>query len=321
MAAERRIDLWKGIASTLWRVFRRTWRRFNGRDVMLFAGGVSFFGLLAIFPGVAVAVSIFGLVGRPEQVTAVVFEAAELMPPQAGQFFLEQMRNLTSAPPTNLSLHGLVAGLIAFYGAVRGVKALLAGLNRISTSVDVRGILSFNLLAAALTLAATFAAFLASVIIISLPVILRSLPVELRPHPLLTNIWLWSAISMFGAVTLLYRFAMAQGRVRWTASVIGAASATVLWTLAAGLFALYVSRVADFRATYGSIGAVVVFLMWIYVAAYSVFFGAALATEAEIELEERTARALADNDSGEPADEGQAQPRRKRVWTRRGFLR
>ena len=319
MAPTHRFEPWQDIAGTLWRVFRRTWRRFNGRDVMLFAGGVSFFGLLAIFPGVAVAVSIFGLIGRPEQVTAVVFEAADLMPPQAGQFFVEQMRNLTSAPPSNLSAHGAVAGLIAFYGAVRGVKALLAGLNRISTSVDVRGILSFNLLAAALTLAATFAAFIASVIVVSLPVILNSLPV--RPHPLLTNIWLWSALSMFAAVTLLYRFAMAQGRVRWTASVIGSLSATLLWTLAAWLFALYVSRVADFRATYGSIGAVVVFLMWIYVAAYSVFFGAALATEAEIELEERMARAQAENDAAAADAAAEAPPRRKRVWTRSGFIR
>ena len=51
-----------------------------------------------------------------------------------------------------------------------------------------------------------------------------------------------------------------------------------------------VADLADFRATYGSIGAVVVFLMWIYVAAYAVFFGAALATEAEIEINEREAR-------------------------------
>lgn len=301
MGADQRVELWKDIAATVWRVFRRTWRRFNGRDVMLFAGGVSFFGLLAIFPGVAVAVSIYGLVAQPEEVTAVVFMVGELMPPQASQFFLEQMRNLTSAPRSNLSVHGLIAGVVAFYGAVRGVKALLAGLNRISTSVDVRGILSFNLLAAALTLAAIFAAFMASIVIVSTPTLLSSLPDELRPHPLLTNVWLWSAASMFGAVTLLYRFAMAAGRVRWKASLIGSASATILWTLAAWLFALYVSRVADFRATYGSIGALVVFLMWIYVAAYSVFFGAALATEAEIEIEERIARALADEDAKKDA--------------------
>src|SRR5690606_12802367 len=160
----------KDWAATVWRVARRTWRRFNGRDVMLFAGGVSFFGLLAIFPGVAVAVAIYGIVAQPEQVTTVVFKVADLMPPQAGQFFLEQMRNLTSAPRSNLSVHGIIAFLIAFYAAVRGVKALLAGLNRISTSVDIRGILSFNLLAAALTLGAVFAAFMASIVIISLPV-------------------------------------------------------------------------------------------------------------------------------------------------------
>ena len=81
-----------------------------------------------------------------------------------------------------------------------------------------------------------------------------------------------------------------EGRVRWRASVIGAGTATLIWALAARGFTYYVADLADFRATYGSIGAVVVFLMWIYVAAYAVFFGAALATEAEIEINEREAR-------------------------------
>jgi membrane protein len=295
---------------------------------MLFAGGVSFFGLLAIFPGVAIAVSIYGLITKPEDAAAVVFKVTELMPAQARNAVLDQLRNLTSTPPAKLSLHGIFAFLIALYAAMRGVKALLAGLNRISTSVDVRGILSFNLLAAGLTMAAIFAAFIASVVVISFPVILRSLPIEVdRLHPMLGNVWFWTAAAMCTAVTLLYRFAMAAGRVRWKASLIGAVSATILWTLASGGFAYYVSTLADFGATYGSIGAVVVFLIWIYVAAYSVFFGAALATEAEIEIEERIARAQAEDCDAQAAEraEGAAETHagapRKRLWTRLDFLR
>ncbi len=314
MRAESQLAFWIDWAATVWRVGRRTWRRFNGRDVMLFAGGVSFFGLLAIFPGVVIAVSIYGAIAQPEDVAAVVFKLTELMPPQARATVVDQMRNLTQTPRSILSVHGLFAFLIAFYGAVRGVKALLAGLNRISTSEDIRGILSFNLLAAGLTLVAIFAAFVASVLIVSLPVILRSLIGVNQLHPVLGNVWLWAGAAMFLSVALLYRFAMAAGRVRWRPSLVGAGAATLLWISAAGLFAYYVSSLADFRATYGSIGAVVVFLMWIYVAAYSVFFGAALATEAEIELEERLARLQAREDEN-------PKPTRKGLRERLGFLR
>ncbi|MBA4801908.1 MULTISPECIES: YihY/virulence factor BrkB family protein [Euryhalocaulis] len=277
--------------ATLWRVARRTWRRFNGRDVMLFAGGVSFFGLLAVFPGIAVAVSLYGLFASPDEAATAVERLAIVLPPQAEQLFLDQLHSLAEAPRRVLSVQGAVAFGIAGYGAMRGVKALLAGLNRVCTAEDVRGILSFNLLAAGLTVAAIFAAFMASVLIVILPVILGALPVDLElVRGILGDVKLWATGGMGLSLAMLYRFAMGEGRVRWRASVIGAGTATLIWALAARGFTYYVADLADFRATYGSIGAVVVFLMWIYVAAYAVFFGAALATEAEIEINEREAR-------------------------------
>jgi len=285
----------RNILATLWRVGRRTWRRFNGRDVMLFAGGVSFFGLLAVFPGIAVAVSVYGLFASEQEAAQAVQRLSGVLPPQAEQLFLGQLNALSEAPTRVLSLQGALAFGVALYAVQRGVKALLAGLNRVCTSEDVRGILSFNLLAVGLTFAAIFLAFLASILIVTLPVIVEALPVDLPlVRRTLGNAKIWAILGMGGSVALLYRFAMGEGRVRWRASLIGAGAATLLWALAARGFTYYVSDLADFRATYGSIGAVVVFLMWIYVAAYAIFFGAALATEAEIEINEREARAAAD---------------------------
>jgi len=279
------------LAVTLARVAWRTWIRFNGRDVMLFAGGVSFFGLLAVFPGVAVAISLYGLIASPEEAAGAVARLANILPPQAQELLIGQLNALTEAPRSILSVQGAAAFGIAMYGAMRGIKALLAGLNRICLSGDVRGVLTFNLLAVGLTLAAIGLAFAASILLVTLQVTLSALPPELEwASAALGNVRLWSVAGMGLSVALLYRFAMGDGRVRWRASLIGAAAATALWALAAKAFGVYVTELADFRATYGSIGAVVVFLMWIYVAAYSIFFGAALATEAEIEIDAREAR-------------------------------
>lgn len=294
MARELQDDPVISAIATLWRVGRRTWRRFIGRDVMLFAGGVSFFGLLAVFPGVAVAVSLFGLFASPDQAAGAVERLISVLPPQAEDLFRTQLHALADTPRRILSTQGAVAFGIALYGAMRGVKALLAGLNRVCTAEDVRGILSFNLLAAGITVGAIVAAFLASVLVVAAPVILDALPLHV---PLLRDVIgsarNWAILSMGLALAFLYRFAMGEGRVRWRASIIGSATATVMWSAGAWAFTYYVSNMADFRATYGSIGAVVVFLIWIYVAAYSVFFGAALATETEIEINQREARVRA----------------------------
>ncbi len=315
-----RFRYWKEWAATLWRVGRKTLDRFGGRNVMLFAGGVSFFGMLAIFPGVAAAVSIYGIFASPEDVSALVAALAELAPPQARAAFFDQLNNLVTAPRSVLSIQGGIAVLVALYGAMRGMKAVLAGLNRISVASDVRGLLSFNLLAAGLTVLAILGAFAASVILITLPVLLRFVPLgEDVLRPILSNVGLWAAAAIFGAMVLLYRFVMAAGRVRWRASLIGAGAATLVWAIASAGFGYYVANIADFGATYGSIGAVVVFLMWIYVAAYALFFGAALATEAEIEIEARIARARALAD----AERQRSFILRglKRLWTRVRFFR
>lgn len=250
------------------------------RDVMLFAGGVSYFGLLAVFPAIAVAVSLYGLVATPEQAQQQASLLAFLLPPGAKDLVVGQLAQLQASSFQILSIQGLAAFLIAVYGATRGMKALMAGLNRISEDEDFRGVLHFNLFAAGVTLLAILGALAASAFMLAVPVVLKALPVDLEAgERVLRSEWIWAGLSMAGAFALLYRFAMARSRIPWRAALFGSCVATGLCLGASRGVTVYVTEIADFGATYGSIGAVVALLLWIYFMSYAVFFGGALAAE------------------------------------------
>ena len=251
---------------------------------MLFSGGVSFFGLLAVFPAIAVAVALYGLVVPIEKAQAQAAALAFVLPPGAQGLVLDQLSRLAATPIQVLSVQGAVAFFIAWFGSIRGVKALTAGLNRLYDDRDVRNVFHFNVFAFLTTIVAIAGAFGASTVVLTVPVILETLPAEISETvEFAKSGWTWAGLAMWAAITLLYYVAMGQGRIRWRACLMGAGVATGFWLLASKGFAVYAANIADFGATYGSIGAVVVFLMWIYLTAYSIFLGGALTVEIEAE--------------------------------------
>jgi membrane protein len=270
------------VVRTLLRALVRLW----GRDVMLFTGGVSFFIMLAIFPALAILVSLYGLLAEPAQAAQTGEALSRLMPEGVRDILRNELLRLTTQSHTSMSAQSGLALLIGAYAAHRGFKALLAGLSFIHDEDKPRGFVGFNLLAL-LVLIATFSA-LGVVSALFLGIRVMGSAFDLKPLqgvPWLYSEWTWASAALSVGLACIYRFAMSSRPVDWRASVIGGIVAAALCLGASWAIAFYVEQVAHLGATYGSIATVVVFLIWLSWNVNAIFFGGALATEVELALE------------------------------------
>ena len=261
------------------RAFTRSW----GRDVMLYTGGVSFFALLAVFPAIAILIGFYKVVLSIGQVSEQAAALADVVPHAARSIFLNEIDRLANASARTVSAQSALALVIGAYAAHRGFKALLAGLNLIHDETEPHGFFKFNMLAFLVALAA----FVLFTIVSGAVVTSRLMehthaqdPVGLLVLPL---DGLWPALGLWLGLTMLYRYAMSHAtRVAWKAAIMGGLIATVMSTFFSWLCAIYVEQIAQLGATYGSVGAVVVLLIWLSWNVNAIFYGGAFATELEI---------------------------------------
>ena len=262
--------------------------RLWGRDVMLYVGGVSFWIMLAVFPLLVIAVGLYGMLVTPEQVANQAEALARMLPADARGLFQEELQRLARAPHVAVSTQSLVALVIGGYASHRGYKALLAGLSFIHDEENQRGFVSFNVMALLVLVASLVLVGLVSVVFLGLRV--AAVAWNLKPLAGLSWLyseWTWTSVCMLLSMSLIYRFAMSREPVAWRASIAGGVASAVLALIASWLCAIYVEQVAHLGATYGSVGTVVVFLIWLSWNVNALFFGGALATEMEIALHTR----------------------------------
>jgi membrane protein len=263
----------------VWRALKRLW----GRDVMLYVGGVSFFALLAVFPALALTVGAYSLLLTPHQVAAQADAFAHVLPPAAGSILQSQLRRLAATPPKAISIQSAVALAIGLYAAHRGFKALIAGLTFIHDEPTPMGFFGFNLLAFVVLVGAFLLASMFSTLFLTVRVMASTLHLEPLKHvSWFLSEWTWASVGLTFGLALVYRYAMSSKRVDWRASIVGGMAAAALSLLASWASALYVQQFAHFGATYGSIAATVVILVWLSWTVNGLFFGGALATEVEI---------------------------------------
>jgi len=267
--------------TTLGRALTRLW----GRDVMLYTGGVSFFSLLAIFPALAIMITLYSLLSDPAQAAHEGEVLAGVIPAGARGIVQGELVRLAHAPHVAMSAQGVFALLIGLYAAHRGFKAMLAGLSFIHDEDEPMGFVGFNLMAL-VVLVATFAMLaVVSAVFFGLRVMGSAFDLKpLRGVSWLYSEWTWASLFMTAGMSLIYRWAMSRRPVNWRASLLGGLSAAVLCLFASWATAFYVEQIAHLGATYGSIATVVVFLIWLSWNVNAIFFGGALATEVELAI-------------------------------------
>lgn len=270
---------WGGLAV---RAFTRSW----GRDVMLYTGGVSFFALLAVFPAIAILIGFYKLGLSISEVSAQATALSDLLPSAAQNIFQSEITRLSNASARTVSAQSAFALLVGAYAAHRGFKALLAGLNLIHDETEPHGFFKFNLLA-----------FFVAVFAFALFTVVSGAVVTVRIMAHAANAAgavsdqgrfmpfdsVLPAIGLVIGLTMLYRYAMSHTTpVAWVPAVTGGVVATLMSVVSSWLCAIYVEQIAPLGATYGSVGAVVVLLIWLSWNVNAIFYGGAFATEMEL---------------------------------------
>lgn len=272
-----------------WAVLKRVWRESTGDQIPMVAASCAFYALLALFPAISVLVSLYGLLFDPASVASQIEAVQGYLPGAAYDMVKQRIQDLTAKPATALSW-GLVLGvLVALWSATAGTKALITALNVAYEEEEKRSFLRFNLTAILFTLCGIIGTTMALATIVGVPAVLNL--VWLGPIAQIV-VRVVSFILLVGFVmlglSLLYRFGPSRSQARWRWITPGSALATVLWLLVSTLFSFYVSNFGAYDATYGSLGAVIVVLMWFYLSAFVVLLGAELNAELELQTEHDT---------------------------------
>lgn len=273
---------WKEIA-------KRVATEVRNDRVPIVAAALAFYAILAVFPALIAAVSIYGLMFNPEQFQEQMIELAAILPSETATLVRQQLSQIVEASPTALGWTAAVAILGGLWTASSGVQSLIQSVNIAYDEEESRS--WFELRLAALAFAAGFIVLglAAIVVIVVAPPLLSGFDL---PGPAEWAITLGSllvlAVILGAALALLYRFAPNRDEPEWNWVSRGAVVAIVLWIIASLLFSLYVTNFGTFGETYGSLAGFVVLLMWFFISGFVVMIGAEINSEMEHQTEADT---------------------------------
>jgi len=251
-------------------------------NLSIVAAGVAFYGLLAIIPAIAAAVSIYGLFVSPDVFQEQFANVAGFLPPQARDVLTEQMERITASADTALGWAAAVSMLLALASAMKGATALITATNIAYEEQESRGFIRLYALAFALTLGGVLFVIVSLTLVAALPAIIDLFPLPDAVRTAAKTLrWPLLALFLMLGLAALYRYAPDRREAKWRWISWGAVLATLLWLAGSALFSFYVSNFGSYNETYGSLGAVVILLMWFYLSAYIVLLGAEFNAETE----------------------------------------
>ncbi|MEW9855837.1 YihY/virulence factor BrkB family protein [Novosphingobium sp. M1R2S20] len=279
-------------AASPWSMPRRAWIQVLKRvyvmigfhELALLAAGLAFYVFLAITPLIAATVMIYGLVGDPERVRQQMDAIVDVVPAEAARLIQDQLLQIvtTSTGVTGFAL--IIALFFAIFGGMRAASGMISALNIINEEHETRSFISLTLRAAGLTVAAVFIA-LTGVLSGGVFAWLQTQTSVFLGGATATLIksLTWVAAIALGTAgfALIMRYGPDRRPAKWRWLTPGSLLATVLWIAVSFGFSLYVAYISDYNATYGSLSAIVVFLMWLFLSAYGILLGALLNAEIE----------------------------------------
>jgi len=291
-ARGRAADTPREIPAAGWRdVLWRVKDAMSKDNLSLVAAGVAFYALLAIFPAIAALVSIYGLLADPQTVEQQLAATSQVLPEDARSIIEEQLTRVTAGASAALSLGAIVSLLLALWSANKGTQSLITALNIVYHEEEKRSFVWLTLISLGLTLGIILFLIIGLAAIAVMPALFGSLglPEDIRRLASWLR-WPILGIGFVIALSVFYRLAPSRDEARWRWVSWGAVLATVLWLIGSALFSWYVANFGSYNETYGSIGAVVVLMMWFWLSALIVLLGAELNAEMEHQTERDTTR-------------------------------
>jgi membrane protein len=257
--------------------------RFLGRltrtNISLIAAGVAFYAMLAVFPGISATIAIWSAFADPAVISSYLAVADDFIPPEAFEILTEQISLLLQGPRTTIGWGTILSVAVALFSARAGVGALVLGLDVIHGTRPRNTLLSF-LFGYLMTLALVAVMLTAMATVVVVPIAANFLPFHALTGWLLSGLpWGAMLLLMLTALGILYRYGPNTRGARDPILSFGAVLATLVWGAASLGLTYYLTNFGSYNRVYGSIGAVIALMMWLYLSVFSVLLGAALNAE------------------------------------------
>jgi membrane protein len=291
--AEMPARAWKDIAK---RTYKRTW----DDNIALVAAGVAFYGFFALLSLLGLIVLVYGFVADPLTVIEHMQALTAILPSDVAFVIGDQLMNAVRASEKTKGLGILLAFLVATYGGTNGAASVITALNIAYEEKERRSLFRFYLLAVTMTLCALVVALCAIASTAALAFLQHLMPTTAASLVIVGKLlgYLLLAVLAAGVASILYRFGPSREDAKWKWITPGSLLASLTWLLLTWAFGIYVGRFTNYHASYGSLGAVVALLTWMYLSAYAFIFGAELNSE----IEHQTAK---DSTTGSPEPMGE----------------
>jgi membrane protein len=266
---------WKDI---LW----RTYEQINDDRLLAVAAGVVFYGLLALFPAITAIVSCYALVVEPHTINDHLAFLSGFLPEGSFSIVQDQVARVLSKGNVQLGSAFLFSLLLALWSANGGMKAIIDALNVVYDEKEKRGVIKLNLVSLTFTIGGVLGILIASGLVIVAPVLFQMVGFGGATESIVKyGRWPALAILLLLALAVLYRFAPSRRTPKWRWISVGSVVATLTWMAASALLSYYLSNFGHYDATYGSLGAAIALMIWMWMSTIVILFGAELNSEIE----------------------------------------
>lgn len=274
-----------------WReVLVRCWREASSDNLGLIAAGVAFYGFLAIVPLLAATLLTYGIFAEPRTVLGHIEALTHIVPEAAAASVGEQLLRLSISSDSAKGWGVLVSLTIALFGACNGAGAIIIALNIAYEEDEKRGFVRLNLVALALTIAAVAGAIFSAFALAALGAAIGAETGGAASGAIKVVTYALITLAAACAAATLYRFGPSRRAAKWVWLSPGSLFSGVAWLGLTAGFGAYARYIGKFDATYGSLGAIVALLTWLYLASYVLLFGAELNSELEHQTGEDSTR-------------------------------
>lgn len=270
-----------------WSVLMRVYTQIGEDRILAVAAGVTFYALLALFPAIAAFVSIYGLFADPAAIEGHLALLANFLPGGALEVIAEQVKRIAGAGETTLGVTLFGSLAVSLWSANAGMKAMFDALNVAYDEDEKRGFIALTAQSLLFTVLAILFLIGAIAAVVIVPVLLNVVGLGgLGEVVLKWARWPLLLAGVVLALAVLYRFGPSRDEPKWRWVTWGSGIAAVLWVAGSILFSWYAENFGSYNETYGSLGAVVGFMTWIWLSTTVILIGA----ELNAELEHQTAR-------------------------------
>lgn len=282
-----------------WDIIKRTASQVSEDRVMAEAAAVTFYSLLALFPALAALISIYGLFADPATISQQIESLSGVIPGGGTQILEEEAKRIAGNSNSTLGISLVIGLAVSLWSANQAMKALVEALNVVYDERETRSYFRYLAVTMAFTVGGILFIVIALAAVVAVPVVLNFIGLGSISAVLLRYArWPFLLVAVALFLALVYRYGPNRQHAKWRWVTWGSAFASIAWLIVSLAFSWYVANFGSYNKTYGSLGAIVGFMTWIWLSATVILTGA----ELDAEMEHQTAK---DTTTGAPRPMGE----------------